>query len=281
MRETQKMESLGVMAGGIAHDFNNILMAIMGNAELARFKTEAGEPVVDELQTIVTSAEHAAELTDQLLTYAGRDTSVDGDVDLNELCRDMADLLRSAISKKATPRHGSGGRRRRVIHGDRSQMRQVILNLVTNASDALGDESGVITVRTALLEPGDVGAAGAGRERRPRTGRRVLLEVVDTGGGMDTETQARIFDPFFTTKFTGRGLGLAIVFRIVQSCGGTIGVTSTPGAGTPVPGGAAGTRGRRRRAGGACRLSGRRGSAPASPCWPTTRRPCAAWCGRC
>lgn len=230
VREKQKMESLGVMAGGIAHDFNNILMAIMGNAELARFKSGAGEPVADELQTIVTSAEHAAELTDQLLTYAGHDKSVDGIVDLNDLCRDMADLLRSAISKKATIDMDLAATPPLVL-GDRSQMRQVILNLVTNASEALADESGVITVRTALLQPGDEDPGLPGIDGGSRSGRRVLLDVVDTGGGMDAETLAKIFDPFFTTKFTGRGLGLAIVFRIVESMGGAIGVTSSPGTG--------------------------------------------------
>ncbi len=233
VRETQKMESLGVMAGGIAHDFNNILMAIMGHAELARLKSGSGESIDRELQTILTSTEHAAELTDQLLTYAGRDTAVAVDVDLNELSRDMGDLLRAAISKKASLDLDLA-RAPCMVHGDRSQLRQVVLNLVTNASEALGGESGAITLRTSLLQPSGSAARAAVVGAAPRAGRRVLLEVRDTGAGMDAATQQRIFDPFFTTKFTGRGLGLAIVFRIVQGLGGRIEVMSTPGAGTGV-----------------------------------------------
>ncbi len=231
VRETQKMESLGVMAGGIAHDFNNILMAIMGNAELAAHKARTGEPLDVELQTIVTSAEHAADLTDQLLTYAGRERAIDGVVDLNELCREMADLLRSAISKNARLDFELAAVPARV-RGERSQLRQVLLNLVTNASEAIGDDAGTITVRTALVAPGEAAAPAPVPGAAIGSCRRLLLEVGDTGRGMDSETQARIFDPFFTTKFTGRGLGLAIVFRIVESLGGRIGVTSTQGAGT-------------------------------------------------
>ena len=230
IRQTQKMESLGVMAGGIAHDFNNILMAILGSAEVAKMKIDAGEAVGEDLDTISASVEQAAALTNQLLTYAGREGSIEDAVDLNALCVDMTELLRSAISRKAqlsldlakaVPK----------IRCDSSQMRQVILNLVKNGSDALGDRPGAITVRTAVVEPADVEAA-AGAGTRPTPGRRVLIEVADTGAGMDETTRARVFEPFFTTKFTGRGLGLAIVFRIVQGLAGQIDVASTPGAGS-------------------------------------------------
>jgi PAS domain S-box-containing protein len=229
IRQTQKMESLGVMAGGIAHDFNNILMAILGSAEVAKMKLDAGEAVREDLETISASVEQAAALTNQLLTYAGREDAVEGAVDLNTLCIDMTELLRSAISRKAQL---SMDLAKAVppIRCDSSQMRQVILNLVKNASDALGDRPGAITVRTAVVEPPEAGAAGAGA--RPGSGRRVLIEVADTGAGMDEATRARVFDPFFTTKFTGRGLGLAIVFRIVRGLGGLIDVASTPGEGS-------------------------------------------------
>ncbi len=230
IRQTQKMESLGVMAGGIAHDFNNILMAILGSAEVAKMKLEAGEAATDDLDTISASVEQAAALTNQLLTYAGREPALEEAVDVNALCVDMTELLRSAISRKgqlslqlveAAP----------MIRCDSSQMRQVILNLVTNASDALGDEPGAITLRTGVVESPEAEAvAGAGNRQGP--GRRVLIEVTDTGAGMDEATRTRVFEPFFTTKFTGRGLGLAIVFRIVQGLGGTLDVASTPGAGS-------------------------------------------------
>ncbi len=230
VRQTQKMESLGVMAGGIAHDFNNVLMAILGNAELARFNLDQGRPAAEELRAISSSAEQAAELTDQLLTYAGRGTSIEGAVDLNALCRDMTDLIRSAISRKASFSLELASPLP-AVHADRSQLRQVILNLVTNASDALGDSEGAITIRTGVVGPGE-SAATDSPGTAPALGRRVTLEVVDTGAGLDEATRARMFDPFFTTKFAGRGLGLATVLRIVQGHRGVIEVTSAPGAGS-------------------------------------------------
>lgn len=217
LRQTQRMESLGVMAGGVAHDFNNILTVIQGNADIALLKVRDGEAVRDELEQIAAAVAHAAKLTDQLLTYAGRGTSTETLVDLNTLLRDISDLLRSALSKKA----------RLEIHltdplpfvlGDQSQLRQVILNLLTNASEALGDQPGTITVRTGVTTDGNEA--------------RVFLEVCDTGAGMSPEVKARIFDPFFTTKFAGRGLGLATVMGIVQKHRGVIAVESRPGAGT-------------------------------------------------
>ena len=218
LRQTQKMESLGVMAGGIAHDFNNILMAILGSAQAAGRKIAAGAPVDEELQTIVTAVDHAAGLTDQLLTYAGRGPSADRPLDLNTLISEMAGLLRSAASKKARLDLDLAPDLPWIL-GDQSQLRQVVLNLVTNASEALGEGPGNISVRTSASETGDAD-------------RRVQLEVIDTGVGMDLETRARIFDPFFTTKFEGRGLGLATVLGIVQRQRGVIGVCSVPGRGT-------------------------------------------------
>lgn len=226
VRQAQRMESLGVMAGGVAHDFNNILSAILGSAEVARLKLPEDSPLHDELGTISRAVEHAAELTDQLLTYAGRGTNLEGPVDLHALIDEMTELLRSAISKK-TRLELSLADGLPTILADRGQLRQVILNLVTNASEALEGASGTIGLRVEVVDAGDhVGAAS------DAAGRRVRLRVTDTGAGMDAETRIRMFDPFFTTKFTGRGLGLATVLGIVQGHGGAIRVESRPSAGT-------------------------------------------------
>ncbi len=223
VRSGQKLETLGVMAGGIAHDFNNILVAILGSAELAKSDVSSTSDMTAYLETIVHSAERAVELTRQMLTYAGQNTPANRLVDVNALCREINELSHSAVSKKATfttefvqalP----------LVMADSGQLSQVILNLITNASDALGDEVGSVTLRTDALEMetsegGDVALF-------------VIIEVADSGCGMDAETKERIFDPFYTTKFTGRGLGLANVMSIVQSHSGRIKVESEPGCGS-------------------------------------------------
>ncbi len=225
VRQTQRMESLGIMAGGIAHDFNNILSAILGSSEMARLKLPGDSPLQEELATISRSVEHAAELTDQLLTYAGRGTSLEEPVDLQALIGEMTGLLRSAISKKARLETRLADDLPTIL-GDRGQLRQVILNLVTNASEALDGATGTIVVQTDVV---DARASDEPGPAEPR--RKVRLRVTDTGSGMDGETRARVFDPFFTTKFAGRGLGLATVLGIVQGHGGEIRVESQPGAG--------------------------------------------------
>ncbi|MCC6223476.1 MAG: PAS domain S-box protein [Thermoleophilia bacterium] len=227
----QKLESLGVLAGGVAHDFNNLLVGVLGNAGLALAELPAEAPLREQLVQIETAALRAAELTNQMLAYAGKGRFSVDTVDLSRLVGEMAHLLAAAISKKAQLRYDLASDLP-AVRGDPTQLRQIVMNLITNASDALGEESGVIAVRTGETTP-DGALPGSARVEEPLpAGSYVYVEVADTGCGMDERTRQRIFDPFFTTKFTGRGLGLAGVLGIVRSHGGTIGVASAPGAGT-------------------------------------------------
>ncbi len=224
--QTQKLESLGVLAGGIAHDFNNLLVAILGNADLALAETPPGNPAHACLRDIVTASHRAADLCHQMLAYSGRGRFVVGDVDLNALISEMGNLLEITLSKQA----------RLIYHldpalpvfpADATQLRQIVMNLITNAADAIGNRLGTVTV-TTRLEAAPEPCPGW----TPPPGPGILLEVADTGCGMDEATCARIFEPFFTTKFIGRGLGLAAVQGIVRAHHGHIHVESCPGAGS-------------------------------------------------
>jgi PAS domain S-box-containing protein len=221
-RHVQKLESIGVLAGGIAHDFNNLLHVVLGNADLARLHLAAESPAAEHLDEVVRATQRAAELTQQLLAYSGRGSFETRQLDLSDEMREMATLLRTAISKQATLVWDLDGKLPAVV-ADPTQIRQVVMNLITNGSDALGDQPGTITLRT-----GRVRDAQAGGD----TDDFVYLEVADTGCGMDSDTLQRIFDPFFTTKFTGRGLGLAAVMGIVESHRGHIRIRTSPGEGT-------------------------------------------------
>jgi PAS domain S-box-containing protein len=234
-RHVQKLESIGVLAGGIAHDFNNLLHVILGNADIALNRLSGRSPARDPLEEVVRATIRAADLTRQLLAYSGKGAFVVRHLDLSSEVREMATLLRTAISKQATlvwelapdlP----------VITADATQVRQIVMNLITNASDALAS-GGTITLRTGVLPPEELDAAGfdgpLGEERLPIDQEKfVYLEVSDTGSGMPPETLQRIFDPFFSTKFAGRGLGLAAVMGIVRSHRGLIRIQTEPGAGT-------------------------------------------------
>jgi signal transduction histidine kinase/CheY-like chemotaxis protein len=230
IRESQKLESLGVLAGGIAHDFNNILVGILGNVDLVTAKLDPGSPPNRHLASIKSSADRAAELIQQLLAYAGRGRVVIATLDLAALVEETKDLVRSAISKKAHLRIELT--RRCFVEGDPVQLRQIIMNLITNASDALGDEAGTITLRTGVksLPPGAL--EDAVPLEGTREGEFAFLEITDTGCGMDGKTLARIFEPFYSTKFTGRGLGLSAALGIMRSHHGFIKVRSAPGEGT-------------------------------------------------
>lgn len=231
MRQAQKLESLGVMAGGIAHDFNNILMAILGNAELARLELPPGTPVRGYIQDIETAANRAAALSTQMLAYSGRAFIQIQAVDLNALVRDMSGILEAAVSKKATLLY-TLEESLKTMDGDSSQIGQILLNLVINAAEAIGDEAGVITIQTGTLwcDAGMLVSLWV-NEAMPE-GEYVYIEVRDTGCGMDPGILPQIFDPFFTTKFTGRGLGLAAVLGIVRGHHGTIHVCSETKMGT-------------------------------------------------
>jgi two-component system, cell cycle sensor histidine kinase and response regulator CckA len=231
MQHTQKLESLGVLAGGVAHDFNNLLVGILGNAELALLELSNEEMLEDTLTQIRTAARRAGELTRQLLAYSGKGKFVVEPTDLSALVREMNQLLEVSTSKKARVHLDTPEGLPRVA-ADAGQLRQVAMNLIINASDAIGDTPGDIYVRTGVttLDSEDVKAFPAGVDLPP--GDYVVLEVRDSGCGMDEETLSRVFEPFFTTKFTGRGLGLAAVQGIVLSHHGAIRVESEPGKGS-------------------------------------------------
>ncbi len=230
LQQTQKLESLGVLAGGIAHDFNNLLVGILTNAHLAKLEVPAHPAVaVDILGDVERSAERLAELTKQLLAYAGKGRFVVEPFDLGDVVREMASLLSAAVSKNAALRVEIP-RTLPPLDGDVTQIRQVVMNLITNASDALGERRGEIRIRaeeTSFAEARLFETTGP-----VSPGRFILLEVTDTGMGMTEETRRRIFEPFFTTKFAGRGLGLAATVGIVRRHGGALEVTSELGAGS-------------------------------------------------
>jgi len=231
VQQAQKMESLGVLAGGIAHDFNNILMAVLGHAELALGEISPMSPARSNLAEISTAARRAADLCRQMLAYAGKASFALERMELRDLVEEMAHLLKTAISKKAILNlHLERGLP--PIEADPSQIRQIVMNLIINASEAIGDRSGTIKV--------SVGATRCDEEYLRRTelhdglppGLYTHLEVTDTGVGMDAQTRSRIFEPFFSTKFTGRGLGLAAVQGIVRAHKGALEIHSEPGKGT-------------------------------------------------
>jgi signal transduction histidine kinase len=231
IRHAQKMESLGVLAGGIAHDFNNLLMAILGHASLGIMETPDGSAGREHLRQIEVTAKRAADLTNQLLAYAGKGRFVIERVRINQLVEEMGNLLHTAISRKAAVRYELAPHLP-AVEGDPTQLRQVVMNLMTNASEAVGSESGTITVRTGLFEANERHLREHCLENTLEPGTYVYLEVQDTGCGMDEETLQKIFDPFFSTKFAGRGLGLASVLGVVRGHHGAISVTSARNLGT-------------------------------------------------
>ena len=229
----QKLESLGILAGGIAHDFNNILMAILGNADLALMKMVAENPAYGNMKAIVTSAKRAADLAKQMLAYSGKGKFLVEAINLNHAVDEITHILEVSISKKTSMKfHYSDDLP--LIEADATQVRQIIMNLVTNASDALGKTGGFISITTGTMNCDESYLSSTYVDEIPPPGQYVYLEVADTGCGMSRETISRMFEPFFTTKFTGRGLGLSAVLGIVKGHGGTINIYSEPGAGTSI-----------------------------------------------
>lgn len=231
MLQAQKLESLGILGGGIAHDFNNLLMGILGHADLALAKLPKTDPARRNIEEVVVSTQRAADLANQLLAYSGEGKFVVETVNLSNMVEEMNNLLRVSISKKA-----------KLIFNldenipatkcDTTQIRQVIMNLVVNASDAMEDNSGEISIRTGSI-PGSDDTFDNTYLTAPMTDDKyVYVKISDTGMGMDEATRLHIFDPFFTTKFTGRGLGLAAVMGIIRSHKGSITLDSIPGKGT-------------------------------------------------
>ncbi|HEV3332684.1 MAG TPA: PAS domain S-box protein [Bryobacteraceae bacterium] len=231
VQHAQRLESLGVLAGGIAHDFNNLLASIMGYASLAAMDLNAESRARKSIDQVLVAAKSAADLTQQMLAYSGRGTFVLEAVNITHLIESVVRLLESTISKKATLRLELASGLPAIL-ADASQIRQVVMNLITNAAESLGDRTGTVQVTTGRerAELGQLPAISPGHVLP--AGDYVCIEVRDTGCGMDDETLSKIFDPFFTTKFTGRGLGLAAVLGIIRGHHGSIQVESRPGTGT-------------------------------------------------
>jgi two-component system, cell cycle sensor histidine kinase and response regulator CckA len=229
--QAQKLESLGLLAGGIAHDFNNILTAILGSASAAQATVPPEHPARRDLDNVVLSARRAADLTRQMLAYSGRGNFEIRPVCLSTLVREIATLLESAISKKVEVRLRLA-ERLPAVEADVSQLQQVLMNLVINGAEAIGDRAGTVSIRTGVQRVGRAYAEQLRAVNEIEAGTYVFVEVNDSGCGMDADTLARIFDPFFSTKFAGRGLGLAAVLGIVRGHGGSLEVDSAPGGGT-------------------------------------------------
>lgn len=231
VRQSQKLESLGVLAGGIAHDFNNLLTGVLGNADIVLANLSPVSPVRPRVETIMRVAERAAELSSQMLAYSGKGTLSVSVIDLNEVVNEMEYLLDASVFKKVALKYFLEDNLP-SIEADVTQIRQIVMNLITNGSEAIGDDEGVVAIRTGIMKASREYLAATYIDDGLPDGMHVYLEVTDTGCGMDEETRKNVFDPFFTTKFTGRGLGLAATLGIVRGHHGAIEVESEPGQGT-------------------------------------------------
>ena len=231
LQHTQKLESLGVLAGGVAHDFNNILTAILGNVDLALADVAPGSAARESLNDAASASRRAAELCRQMLAYAGKGRFVVERLDLNQVLRDMVHIIEVSLSKTVTLRWNLADHLP-ALHADSTQLRQIIMNLVINAAESIGDQPGVVILSSGVMNCGRAELADSWVGASLAEGTYVFFEVADSGCGMTPDTLSRIFDPFFSTKFTGRGLGLAAVLGIVRSHHGAIKVRSQPGQGS-------------------------------------------------
>ncbi len=234
MRHVQKLESLGVLAGGIAHDFNNLLMVILGNADLALSELSPVSPARENILAIEKAARRSAELCKQMLAYAGKGRFVVQAVNLSEIIEAMIQMLEVSVSKKNVLKYHLAPNLP-LVEADISQVRQVIMNLVINAAEAIGERSGVISITSGAMECDTAYLANTFvYEQHLPEGVYCYIEVADTGCGMDDEIKSRLFDPFFTTKFTGRGLGMSAVLGIARSHRGAIKVYTESGRGSTI-----------------------------------------------
>lgn len=231
VRHVQKLESLGVLAGGIAHDFNNILMAITGNVYLAKRSLHNDQSPLEYLEAVDKAASRASDLAGQMLAYSGRGEVRIKPMNLNVVAEEISDILSATISKKALLSYRLDPDIPLIL-ADNTQIRQVVMNLLTNASEALEQNTGTITVSTGSMYCDADYIRTLNRTEKLKPGRYVWIEVEDTGLGMKRDLFDRIFDPFFTTKFTGRGLGLSAVLGIMSSHGGALKIESEPGKGS-------------------------------------------------
>ena len=232
-QQAQKLESLGVLAGGIAHDFNNLLVAMLGHARLADEDLPEDSPIRRNLQSVIKAARQAGELCGQMLAYAGKVPIVTDTLELEEIVKEMGELLRASIPSSTFIRYAFD-KEVPSLSGDASQIRQVALNLLTNASEAIGDGGGEIVLMVQTLECSAEILSEMDFSEELEPGPYVALRVSDTGIGMDEATRKKIFEPFYSTKFAGRGLGLAAVVGIVRAHGGGIQIETEPGRGTSI-----------------------------------------------
>ncbi len=233
LQQSQYFESISILASGVAHDFNNILTTITGQAELIRAGADIDAETRESADAIIIAVRRATELTSQLLAFAGRGRYQEELIDINEIVHNLLSLLHETVPSSITLRTQVTTALPQ-IRGDTAQLSRVLLNLVQNAIEAIDQQIGSITIRTdsAYLSEADLSHILFGGSLQ--AGNYVLLEVVDTGSGMDAATLRRMFDPFFSTRFTGRGLGLAAVQGIVRNHQGALAVESQPGSGTHV-----------------------------------------------
>jgi len=233
LEHMQRLESLGLLAGGIAHDFNNILTAIMGNAALAANMLDSHSPVQDFLSRIEDSTQRAADLCKQMLAYSGKGRFIIKPIDLSELVEHMTRLMEVSIDKNVVIKYHLT-ENLPSVEADVAQLQQVILNLITNANEAINGQSGVISFATGVMQADDAYLRTSVTQEKLPEGNYVFLEVSDTGKGMDEVTKKKMFDPFFSTKFIGRGLGMSAVLGIIRGHKGAIRCYSEERKGTTI-----------------------------------------------
>ena len=231
LRQTARLESVGLLAGGVAHDFNNLLTGILGNTSLAAERLPAGDETRELIEHAIRITERVADLTRQLLAYAGKGQFVVGEVDLSALVQETFEFVKGSI-----PRHVRCNLQLSpclpLVEADATQIQQIVMNLIINAGEAIGDATGQIDIATGTIEVDQAWLRKTSLDNQLVPGNYCYIRVEDNGRGMDETTRRRIFDPFFTTKFTGRGLGLAAALGIARGHYGAIEVTTTPGAGS-------------------------------------------------
>lgn len=233
MLQSEKLESLGILAGGIAHDFNNLLVSMMANVDIVRRDLKSGATVDAELYQIEVAAQSAAVLCRQMLDSSGHGSRAFELVDLTSVACEMSELLESSLPA-AVRLQLDPASTMAPVHGDSGQIRQVIISLITNASEAISDGAGSITIGSGVIYANADTLAQSYIDDNLPAGRYAFLQVDDTGSGMNEEVLSNLFDPFFSTKFTGRGLGLASTLGIVRGHRGAIEVVSEPGSGTQI-----------------------------------------------
>jgi len=231
LRQSQHMESIGRLAAGVAHDFNNLLAAVLGHASFMRLHLTDDSPLQSSLDSIEKASTRAAELCKQMLAYAGQGNYSIEELDANALISDTVGLVSVSISKKISV-NVIRSPQPAIIKADVSQIRQVVMNLVLNAAEAIGENTGSISIQTSDLQATAAELADAVWQPKSPASQYVQIEVTDTGCGMNKETQEKIFEPFFTTKFTGRGLGLSAVLGILKAHNGLLKISSQVGRGT-------------------------------------------------